>query len=407
LEEVTGPASSKICLDGDEWRRVGDAFFGESASISMAPYPARFRRKNGEVFPGEVVASVYADRGGTPLGYVGIIRDVTLERKREEAERQGQKLEVIGQLTGGVAHDFNNLLTVIIGNLELLETGLADDSHRTLLRKALDAADMGQRLTHRLLTFARRQTLAPERTSLSQIVLSLTDMLRRTLGPTVELTTALSPSLWPAVADRGQIESAILNLALNARDAMPRGGTLVMQTSNVEVGATPFEGEPLQPGRYVRLSVIDTGEGMPAEVKKHAFEPFFTTKGTGRGTGLGLATIYGFAKQSGGTATIGSEVGKGTTVSLLLPAERSAATATAAGPQSGTQAVRSHKVRVLVVEDDPRVRELTITRVKKLGYEVLEASDGRQALSFLEAGAPVDLIFTDLIMPGGVSGLDL
>ena len=320
VEEVGGSEESKLYVDRTEWRRVGDHIFANTIEAPPVPQSAQFRRKNGEVFPGEIVVSGYSDQNGAQLGYVGIIRDVALERKREEAQRQSQKLEVIGQLTGGVAHDFNNLLIVIIGNLEFLEMRLEEDAQRALLRKALDAADMGQRLTDRLLTFARRQTLAPERTSLNQIVLSLTDMLRRTLGPSIELTTALSPSLWPAVADRGQIESAILNLALNARDAMPQGGKLIMRTSNMEVDAAPVDAD-LQSGRYVRLTVGDTGEGMPPEVRAHGFEPFFTTKGTGRGTGLGLATIYGFAKQSGGSATIDSDVGKGTTVDIFLPAE--------------------------------------------------------------------------------------
>ena len=406
--EFAGQPQLRIFADNGEWKRVEGAHFGRAGARNLEPSAARFKRKDGEIFPGEIIASIYRDQHGTPQGHVSIIRDLTQEHQREEAQQRSQKLEVVGQLTGGVAHDFNNLLTVIIGNLELLEMRLEEEPLKVMLGKALNAADMGQRLTDSLLTFARRQTLTPERVDLNEVVLSLTDMLRRTLGPDIDMATSLSPNLRHVVADRGRIESAILNLALNARDAMREGGRLVIETTNVELGEhiAMEDGAPA-PGPYVRLSVSDSGEGMDPDVQERAFEPFFTTKPTGRGTGLGLSTIYGFARQSGGHAVIESEPGRGTTVYLELPAGAPASADLEAKTARHAPRDKVQAGRILVVEDDERVRDLTVARLRNLGYEVLEAGDGPQALQVLGEQERVDLVFIDLIMPGGISGLDL
>ncbi len=363
------------------------------------------QRKDGSVFPMHLAVGEFEVDG--EVFFTGIVHDLSMRKSAEQALRQALKMEAIGQLTGGVAHDFNNLLTVIMGNLELLEMRLTDEAQRELIKEAQEAADMGARLTNRLLAFARRSQLEPKPVDLNAMVLNLTDMLQRTLGGAVSLNSALSTELWPILADPGQLENAIINLAVNSRDAMPGGGKLLLETGNVtfdehDVG---METVPV-PGDYVRLSITDTGEGMPEQVRKKAFEPFFTTKETGKGTGLGLSMVYGFTKQSGGYAAVYSELDKGTTINLYLPRhttgrdEISGADDTAHMPAGNGELI-------LAVEDDLRVRRLTITRLRALGYRVLEATDGAAALELLETESDIDLVFTDLVMPGGISGYDL
>lgn len=362
------------------------------------------RRRDGSLFPMHLAVSEFEMDGRTH--FTGIIHDLSAHKATEMALRQAQKMEALGQLTGGIAHDFNNLLTVIIGNLEMLEGKLTTPLQQELANEALEAADLGARLTGRLLAFARRSHLEPEVVNLNSFVLGLTDMLHRTLGATIYLSNALAPNLWSTRVDASQVESAIVNLAVNARDAMPDGGRLIIETSNTTVEAREGDDlEGLSPGDYVRLSVSDTGTGMPTEVRDRAFEPFFTTKPQGRGTGLGLSMIYGFAKQSGGHSSIYSEAGRGTTVSIYLPrhlepAELASSTADEALRQGSGQVV-------LAVEDDDRVRKLTLARLTQLGYEVLAASSASEALAVLASGAKVDLLFTDLVMPGGMSGYEL
>jgi nitrogen-specific signal transduction histidine kinase/CheY-like chemotaxis protein len=338
------------------------------------------------------------------------------ERKRfEEAflesERKlatAQRLDAVGQLTGGIAHDFNNLLTVITGNLELLESRLSEPDVRELVKEAQEAADLGAQLTDRLLTFARRRHLEVQILHLNEVILKTTSLLRRTLGEQITLSTVLEPDLWPTKSDPGQIESAIVNLALNARDAMPKGGKLIIETSNATIeheGMLRLRHPELRPGEYVQISVSDNGTGMTPEVQQRAFEPFFTTKSRGHGTGLGLSMIHGFARQSGGDVAIYSEEGHGTTVKLFLPRlERLEALAEATMAKEG---LRSTGERILVVEDDERVRNLTVRRLIELGYEVVQAADGVAAIGMLEDGLRVDLVFTDVIMPGSVSGFDV
>jgi signal transduction histidine kinase len=334
----------------------------------------------------------------------------TLQREtaeRETAQRQmlqAQKMEAIGQLTGGVAHDFNNLLTVIFGNLDALRLKLAgrDPAAEKLIESALRGAERAATLTERLLAFARRQPLQPASIDVNRLVVGLSDLVRRSVGEGIELETVLAGGLWRAVCDPHQLEIALLNLAINARDAMPGGGKLTMETANASLDeAYAAQHDHLTPGQYVMLAVSDTGQGMSGEVQAKAFEPFFTTKPVGHGTGLGLSMVYGFVRQSGGHVKIYSEPQHGTTMKLYLPhamaevgdasgRDASSEPSAAAGRPAGT---------ILVVEDDDEVRRYAAQVLRDQGYVVLEASDGASALVVLRSGARVDLVFTDVVMP--------
>src|SRR5262245_25984583 len=401
---------------GDSVRRLferaedAQLFLGSEPAPPAAPgkpQAARFRRRSGELFPATTVQAAIVGSSGSRLGRLVLIHDATTERQQETLLLQAQRMEAVGQLTGGVAHDFNNLLTVILGNIELLEPKLADALSQSLAGEAREAAEMGARLTDRLLTFARRQRLETQSINLNEFVLGLTELLRRTIGTPIDLSTALASDLWPTVADPGQVESAVVNLVINARDAMPGGGRLVIETFNATLDAGDVADVPgMAAGDYVVLSVADTGHGMAPEVRARAFEPFFTTKPAGKGSGLGLATIYGFARQSGGNATIYSEPDKGTTVNLYLPrAGRGTAEETASA--AGSEVHASSGETVLIVEDDDRVRRLTARRLMDLGYRVLEADHGAEALAILAEESDVQIVFSDLVMPGGMSGFDL
>jgi PAS domain S-box-containing protein len=333
-------------------------------------------------------------------------RDVTGQREAEAQLLQAQKMEAVGQLTGGVAHDFNNLLTVIVGGLDLARERAPADMRPTL-DGALRAAERGASLVQRLLAYSRKQALAPTELDLNGLATGIEDLLRRTLGEDVDVELTLAPQLWTAMADRGQVENALINLAVNARDAMPNGGKLTIETGNVVLDNdyADLNAEVL-PGDYVMLAVTDTGTGMSTDVIERAFEPFFTTKEVGKGSGLGLSMVYGFARQSGGHVKIYSEVGHGTVVRLYLPRHvakgthpTSAATVPADHPRGGET--------IMVVEDDPLVRTLVVTQLKELGYRVLEAGNGPQAQVILLGGEPVDLLFTDVVMPGGMTGRQL
>jgi PAS domain S-box-containing protein len=362
------------------------------------------RHKDGRVFPAEL--AVGEARIGAARIFTGFIRDLTARARMEQELRQAQKMEAVGQLTGGLAHDFNNLLTVITGNLEMLEPRLDRAEDRELLREAQEAADLGAKLAGRLLAFGRRQPLNPKPIDLSALVAGVSDLLRRTLGASVEVDTRLAPGLHATMADPGQVENALLNLAINARDAMPGGGKLTIETGETAVDRETAHGAGMEPGGYVVLSVSDTGTGMSPEVRRRAFEPFFTTKGPGAGTGLGLSMVYGFVKQSGGYVQLFSEEGKGTAVRIYLPALGGGATG-AAAPRETASAPAPRVRTVLLVEDDPRVRKVTVRRLKQLGYAPIESGDARAALDALARRAQVDLLFTDIVMPGGMSGFDL
>ena len=333
--------------------------------------------------------------------------EISLREETQTALVRSQKLQAVGELAGGMAHDFNNLLTVISGNHELLETRLTDAKAIELLKRAQTASDMAVRLTNRLLTFARRRRLEPVVLDLNEQVLNMSELLKRTLDEPIKLRTILAPDLWVTRADPSEIENAVLNLAINARDAMPGGGRLVIQTENTFIDAATARTETGQKaGQFVRLSVTDTGMGMPPDVLARAFEPFFTTKDIGRGTGLGLSTIYGFVQQSGGFAQIYSEVGEGTTVNIYLP--RANGQGASEEMQAQESVVFSERGEtILVVEDNDAVREVTLQRIEGLGYAVLEAPSGRSAIALLEQGEKVDLVFSDVVMTDRFSGYDL
>jgi PAS domain S-box-containing protein len=345
---------------------------------------------------------------GRFLGYRGTATDLTKQHEAEERLRQSQKMDAIGQLTGGVAHDFNNVLTVITGTIELLQEGLADKPELAAIAQLIDdAATRGASITSQLLTFARRQPLEPREIEINALVLETAKLLRPTLGEHVEIETVLAADAWCALADPSQLSAAIVNLAVNGRDAMRGGGKLTIETANVTFDeAAASADSDIQPGQFVMIAVRDTGHGIPAEIRDRVFEPFFTTKGIGRGTGLGLSMVYGFAKQTGGTVKIDSEEGRGTSVKLYLPradGERSRATersSISAAPRGGQETI-------LVVEDDALVRGYVIAQLGSLGYRTLVASDSAAALAKVEQGAEFDLLFTDVIMPGGMDGRQL
>ncbi|HKP24076.1 MAG TPA: PAS domain S-box protein, partial [Dongiaceae bacterium] len=361
-------------------------------------------RADGSEFPIELAINA-TDVNGRPI-FTGFLRDVTAEREAEAQLRQAQKMESVGQLTGGVAHDFNNLLTVVIGSLDLA-LGRVQGDVQSVLESALQAAERGAALVQRLLAFSRRQTLIPEALDLNRLAAEMEDLLRRTLGEDIEIELKLNAPLWTALADKGQVENALLNLTVNARDAMPAGGKLTIETGNVHLDEDYAAQSPeVTPGDYVMLAVTDTGSGMPAEVLEHAFEPFFTTKDVGKGSGLGLSMIYGFAKQSGGHVKVYSEVGHGTTVRLYLPRQSAAVAGVAHAPATQHDLQRGGEM-ILVVEDNADVRAFVVKHLHELGYRVIEAKDGPSALQILEQSTPIDLLLTDVVMPGGMTGRQL
>lgn len=364
------------------------------------------QRKDGSTFPMELFVGESVANGHRI--FTGFTRDLTGRQKLEAELRQAQKMEAVGQLTGGVAHDFNNLLTVIVGNLEMLEPRLSDDHQRLLLDEARAAAGDGAKLTGQLLAFGRRQPLNAQLIDIGPLVSSFADLLRRAMNETVELRTVVTGSSNFARVDASQLQNALLNLALNGKDAMPRGGRLTIEISRTRLEVDHAHSElEIQPGDYVLISVTDTGGGMSGEVQQRAFEPFFTTKGFG--TGLGLSMVYGFVKQSGGNVEIYSNIGEGTTVRLYLPAvganeirQNGTHSATTAGEEP-----LANGETILVVEDEPRLRRVTVTRLTEIGYTTIEAADGAEALARLAENPDIRLAFTDVVMPGGMNGFEL
>ena len=385
------------------WEACQRLFRGEVNSVE---YEKRYLRKDGTIVWVYLNSSMIFNQEGKPDRMLAYIRDITEQKRLEEHLRQSQKMEAVGRLAGGVAHDFNNMLTIIHGYCDLTLEGLQpfDPIHENVveIRKAADRAAL---LTRQLLAFSRKQILAPKTLNLNEIVSESQKMLHRLIAEDVEIKIALDPKLGDIKADSGQIEQLLMNLVINARDAMPQGGLLTLETRNVDMDHECGEEEPnVTPGRYIMLAISDTGHGMDAETKAHVFEPFFTTKEPGRGTGLGLATVYGIVQQSGGYITVTSEPGAGTTFKVYLPrveaAEKRPADKNLASPGSGTETI-------LLVEDEDMVRTLACRILRSCGYNVLEACNGGEALLMCEQRQEtIQLLLTDVVMPR-MSGRDL
>ncbi|HEX2889041.1 ATP-binding protein [Vineibacter terrae] len=372
---------------------------------------ATHRRRSGVTFPADIRASAIVF-GGRPA-WLTVVRDITDQQRAQaqlaEAEaklRQSQKLEAIGHLTGGIAHDFNNLLTVILGNVELLQESQPPDSAGAeLLAVVARAAERGADLTSQLLSFARRQALAPHQVDVNALLHKMHALLARSIGEHIVTAFAPSDDLWPALIDPAQLETAVLNLVVNARDAMPDGGTITVSTRNVSIDSAA--GQPdAAPGDYVLVTVADTGAGMTADVLGRAFDPFFTTKEPGKGSGLGLSMVYGFARQSGGHVRIESVPGAGTRVLLHLPRAAHEKPEAPDPGEHGTRGPGGHE-SILIVEDDARVRAIVEAHLRGLGYHVLVAGNGIEALDILMGPARIDLMLSDMVMPGGLTGLQL
>ena len=411
--EIIGQHFSRFYTETD--RAAGEPQRG----LAIAAREGRYERsgwrvrKDGTQFWAGVVIDRILDPEGELAGFAKVTRDLTEQKRTEEALEQtrvalahAQKMEAVGQLTGGVAHDFNNLLTDITNGLDLLSGPVRDDAQKhRIIDSAQRAADRGARLTQQLLAFSRRQSLRPEVHSINGLVEGFEAVLRRACPEPVEIELALPPLPLAANIDAPQFETALLNLVVNARDAMPAGGKLRIATGKKTVGAAEAKRmSGIAPGDFVTVVVADTGEGMSRDVLSRIFEPFFTTKEVGKGTGLGLSQVYGFVTQSGGHAAIDSKLGAGTTVTLYLPAVSPAAT----GLQTTRRdAVRAPAGRILVVEDDPEVLDVTVEMLRGLGYEVLTAPDGPSALAVLRRDAEIDVLFTDIVMPRGINGVEL
>jgi PAS domain S-box-containing protein len=431
-------------LAGTGWAQIvhaddlpGVAVEWEAALASGQQYQTEFRlRRFDGVFHWHLVRAVaIRDDDGKIIRWIGTNTDIegqknaaqaikhlndTLEEQvaertaalmaAEENLRQSQKMEAVGQLTGGIAHDFNNLLAGISGSLEFLETRLAEGRFKDLeryLHVAQGAAKRAASLTHRLLAFSRRQTLDPQPTDMNKLVAGMDDLIRRTVGPSITVELVKAAGLWPTLVDPNQLENALLNLCINARDAMPHGGRITVETANRWLDHQAGKDRDLPTGQYVSLCVSDTGTGMTADVIARAFDPFYTTKPIGEGTGLGLSMIYGFVRQSRGQAKIYSEIGNGTMVCLYLPRFLGELTDTEAMPVITDENRSSEGETVLVVDDEPSVRMLVTEVLEDLGYKALEAEDGPAALKILDSPRRIDLLITDVGLPSGMNGRQL
>jgi PAS domain S-box-containing protein len=380
-----------------------DAVLAGSAKSWTEEY--RFMHADGHPLTVVDKAFIIRDAEGKAVRITGSMTDVTAKRDTENRLRQSQKLEAVGQLTGGVAHDFNNLLTVFLGCAEILSEELVDQQ-RKLAEMIITAAERGAELTNRLLAFARKQPLNPKTMDVNVLIRGSVGLLQRTLSENIDIRLNCPDGLWTTEVDPAQLDAAILNLSLNARDAMPAGGRLTIETANAALDRDYSDlGYNIIPGQYVMITITDTGEGIPADVLSHIFEPFYTTKEVGKGSGLGLSMVYGFVKQSGGYIHVYSEPGEGTSVRLYFPR------ATAAGapdqiPETGNRLVGGEE-RILVVEDDMLVRKHLISQLLGLGYKVVGVGSGPEAIEILAQTQSFDLLFTDIVMPGGMSGREL
>ncbi len=405
--EIIGQHFSRFYTEED--RQAGVPF----RALETAQREGRFEaegwriRKDGSRFWASVIIDPIRTDDGRLIGFAKVTRDLTEKREVEEQLRQSQKMEAVGHLTGGLAHDFNNLLTGISGSLEMMQIRMAQGRMAELDRYMMAAQGAIKRaaaLTHRLLAFSRRQTLDPKPTNANRLIDGLEELIRRTVGPGIDVELVGASGLWPILVDPNQLENAILNLCINARDAMPDGGKLTVETANRWLDERAARQHDLPVGQYVSLCVTDTGTGMTPDVIAKAFDPFFTTKPLGEGTGLGLSMIYGFARQSGGQVRIYSEIGQGTTMCIYLPRhtedamlEEDDLTVPAAEPAGDGEVV-------LVIDDEPTIRMLIAEVLADAGYAVIEAQDGPGGLRVLESNVRIDLLITDVGLPGGING---
>ena len=409
-EEIIGKHFSQFYTKEDRQSGVPELALGAARRTGRFEMEGWRVRKGGQRFWASVIINAVHDEHGNLLGFAKVTRDLTEKQAIEDQLRQMQKMEAIGQLTGGIAHDFNNMLTVISGNIETLQRRLERDdpgAHR-LIAAALRGVERATTLTHRLLAYARRQPLDPRPIELNRLIIGMSDLLTRTLGENIKVESVLSGGLWQVSVDPNQVENAVLNLALNARDAMPGGGNLTIETANTYLDEAYARAHTeVTAGQYVMLAVSDTGVGVTSDVVEKAFEPFFTTKQIGEGTGLGLSQVYGFVKQSGGHVKIYSEPGEGTTARIYFPrANMSAATLEEPRRQARIPDLEGTET-ILVVEDDPDVRTYTTEILRELGYRVLEAHEGDTALTVLATEPEIKLLFTDIGLPGPFNGRQL
>jgi PAS domain S-box-containing protein len=391
-------------------RQWVDRFLSEASGDAIGGrYETPLLHKDGHEFFAEVSLTALRRREGYIIN--AFVRDITAKRAAEEQLFQAQKMESIGQLTGGIAHDFNNMLTVITGTIEILADGVKHDpSLASIVKMINDAADRASQLTANLLAFARKQPLRPLETDVNGLIEEVVRLLAPTLGRQIEIGTALSDQAWPALVDRSQLTSALVNLAINARDAMPDGGRLLFRTGNFTRDVGDAEVDDLAAGDYVAIEVIDSGTGIPHAIRDRIFEPFFSTKQFGTGTGLGLSMVFGFAKQSGGGVVVDGEEGKGACFRIYLPkADVEASDAIPAGDASQPvdDKLRGGSETILCVDDDDVVRAHVTGRLESLGYRVIAASNAAEALELVKSGTAFDLLFTDIVMPGAMNGRQL
>jgi PAS domain S-box-containing protein len=405
-EEIIGRHFSQFYAEEDREAGVPQKALEAAKSEGRSEREGWRVRKDGSLFWAHVVIDAIRNDAGELIGYAKITRDITERReaqekleKTREALFQSQKMEALGQLTGGIAHDFNNLLMAVLGSLELMRKRLPDDPRlRSLLENAVEGARRGAALTDRMLAFARRQELKLETIEIPELVRGMTELLRRSLGPSVSIETRFPLVALPVRADANQLEMAVLNLAVNARDAMPNGGQIIIAAR--EESISPSNGNGLKPGRYIALAISDSGEGMDEATLKRAMEPFFTTKGIGKGTGLGLSVVHGFAEQSGGAFTLHSKKGEGTTAELWLPRAEADSQLADDGPGQEVEAPADRgALVVLAVDDDALVLINTVAMLEDLGHEAFSASSGKQALEILRREDGVDVVITDQAMP--------
>jgi len=408
-EEIVGQHFSRFYTEEDRAAGLPDKVLEAALREGKFEGEGWRVRKDGSRFRASVVIDPIRGAAGELIGFAKITRDVTQRVLLEETQfalQQAQKLEAVGKLTGGVAHDFNNILQVVGGNLQLLRDHLKEDEHaERYLKSAIEAVTRGGKLSSQLLAFARKQPLQPAVVNLGRVVRDMEDLVQRALGETIEVEMIVSGGLWNATLDPHQIENVILNLAINARDAMPDGGKLTIETGNAMLDDSYIKSAPdIQAGQFVMLAITDTGIGMSKEVLERAVEPFFTTKPEGQGTGLGLSMAFGFVKQSGGHFRVYSELGHGTTIKMYFPRTMEAE-ALSRTPLSGE--IKGGSETILVVEDDADVQNTVVEMLATLGYRVLKADNADGALAVLKSGVQCDLLFTDVVMPGPLKSPEL